>query len=101
MTTPIKLNKVINYPAGRKSKHNPDGLPPKYMDKELLARMKSLHGKPNCTREKRALVKQFNPLHYTFGNVRPIWKSWLTYAQNMELLEPNEDNQAIPQTEPA
>jgi hypothetical protein len=87
MSTPIKLNKTLNYPAGRRSKHNPNGLPPKYLDKELLARFVKLHGEPNVTRNKRALVKEFNPLHYTFGEVRPVWKTWHTYAWNMGLLE--------------
>jgi len=55
----------------------------------MLQEFKKYEGKPNPSRNKRALVKQSNPFHYTFGNARPVWKSWLTYAQNMELLEPD------------
>lgn len=87
MSTPIKLKKLINYPTGRKSKNHPNGIPLKYADKELLQRFKSMHGEPNLTRNKRALIKEFNPLHFTFGDVRPVWKTWQTYAQNMGLLE--------------
>lgn len=78
----------ISYPAGRKSKFNPDGtaVPPKYADKEILARMKTLKGQPNPARTKRAIIKEFNPLHFVFGNVRPVWKTYESYAQNMGLL---------------
>ena len=48
-------------------------------------------GKPNATRNKRALVKQANPFHYSFGNIRPVWKTWHTYAWNMGLLEDAND----------
>lgn len=44
-------------------------------------------GQPNVTRDKRALIKEFNPLHFAFGDVRPVWKTYQTYAQNMGLLE--------------
>lgn len=44
-------------------------------------------GKPNAKRNKRALIKEFNPLHFAFGDVRPVWKTWQSYAQNMQLLE--------------
>lgn len=86
----------ISYPTVRKSKLNPDGnkIPPKYADKELLSRMKLLQGQPNVTRDKRALIKEFNPLHFTLGEVRPVWKTYQTYAQNMGLLE-DEDNQTL------
>lgn len=79
----------ISYPAGRKSKFNPNGLavPAKYAEKELLARFKEFHGEPNPTRRKRALIAKFNPLHFAFGNTLPIWKTYQTYAQNMGLLE--------------
>lgn len=87
MTTPIKLKKVINYPTGRKSKNHPNGIPLKYADKELLSRFKSMAGQPNVTRDKRALIKEFNPLHFAFGNTLPVWKTYQTYAQNMGLLE--------------
>ena len=78
----------ISYPAGRKSKFNPNGtaVPPKYADKEILARMKTLKGQPNMTREKRAIIKEFNPLHFIFGDVRPVWKTYENYATNMGLL---------------
>lgn len=87
MSTPIKLKKLINYPTGRKSKNHPNGIPLKYADKELLQRFKYMQGEPNMTRQKRSLIKEFNPLHFTFGDVRPVWKTWQTYAQNMGLLE--------------
>ena len=80
----------ISYPLGRKSKLHPEGVPNKYADKELLLRMKTLNGQPKVTRDKRALIKEFNPLHFALGDVRPVWKTWQTYAQNMGLLE-NED----------
>lgn len=64
--------------------------PNKYADKELLQRMKALNGQPNVTRDKRALIKEFNPLHFALGEVRPVWKTYQSYAQNMGLLE-NED----------
>jgi len=88
---------MINYPTGRKSKLHPNGIPLKYAEKELLSRFKLMAGQPNVTRDKRALIKEFNPLHFAFGDVRPVWKTYQTYAQNMGLLE-DEDNQAIPQT---
>ena len=56
---------------------------------QMLQEFKKYTGKPNPNRNKRALVKQSNPHHFIFGNTRPIWKSWLTYAQNMELIQPN------------
>jgi len=55
-------------------------------DNSITKEFEKYKGKPNPTREKRALVKQSNPFHYTFGNIRPVWKTYLTYAQNMELL---------------
>lgn len=97
MPTPVKLKKMINYPTGRKSKLHPNGIPLKYAEKELLSRFKLMAGQPNVTRDKRALIKEFNPLHFAFGNTLPVWKTYQTYAQNMGLLE-DEDNQAIPQT---
>ena len=87
MTTPVKLKKVINYPTGRKSKNHPEGIPLKYADRELLSRMKLLQGQPSMTRDKRALIKEFNPLHFSFGDVRPVWKTWQSYATNMGILE--------------
>ena len=80
----------ISYPLGRKSKLHPEGVPNKYADKELLLRMKALNGEPNMTRQKRSLIKEFNPLHFALGEVRPVWKTYQSYAQNMGLLE-NED----------
>lgn len=79
----------INYPTVRKSKLNPDGnkAPAKYADKELLARFREMAGQPSVTRNKRALITKFNPLHFAFGNTLPIWKTYQTYAQNMGLLE--------------
>lgn len=98
MTTPVKLKKIINYPTGRRSKNHPNGIPLKYADKEIMMRMKQLQGTPNKTREQRAIVKEFNPFHYTFGNVRPVWKTWENYATNMELIHgglyENEEAQA-------
>ena len=87
MSTPVKLKKMINYPTGRKSKLHPNGIPLKYADKELLSRFKSMAGQPNMTRDKRALIAEFNPLHFAFGNTLPVWKTYQTYAQNMGLLE--------------
>lgn len=80
----------ISYPLGRKSKLHPEGVPNKYADKELLLRMKALNPQDNLLDEKRSLIKEFNPLHFALGEVRPVWKTWQTYAQNMGLLE-NED----------
>lgn len=48
-------------------------------------------GKPNPKRNKRSVVKRSNPFHYTFGDTRPVWKTYLTYAQNMGLLENQDD----------
>lgn len=92
MTTPVKLNKVINYPTGRKSKNFPNGIPLKYAEKELLSRFKSMAGQPNVTRDKRALIAKFNPLHFAFGNTLPVWKAYQTYAQNMGLLTDEDTN---------
>ena len=79
----------IKYPTVRKSKLNPEGnkAPAKDADRELLARFKAMAGQPNVTRDKRALIKEFNPLHFSFGNVRPVWKTWQSYATNMGILE--------------
>ena len=52
----------------------------------LLQELKKYEGFPNKTREQRKEVRKYNPLHYSFGNVRPVWKTWETYAQNMELI---------------
>jgi hypothetical protein len=87
VTTPVKLKKLINYPTGRKSKLHPNGIPLKYADKELLSRFKEMAGQPSVTRNKRALIAKFNPLHFAFGNTLPVWKTYQTYAQNMGLLE--------------
>lgn len=78
----------ISYPAGRKSKFNPDGskAPAKYADKEILARMKLIKNEDNIKRKKRAIIKEFNPLHFIFGEVRPVWKTYENYATNMGLL---------------
>jgi len=56
-------------------------------DNSITKEFAKYAGKPNATRNKRALVKSSNPLHYTFGDVRPVWKTWQSYAQNMQLLE--------------
>lgn len=56
------------------------------IDNSIAKEFAKYTGKPNSTRNKRALVKATNPFHYSFGNVRPVWKTYLTYAQNMELL---------------
>ena len=82
----IKGTKLA-YPTGRRSKLHPDGVPNKYAEKELLARFKTFQGQPNVTRNKRALIKEFSPLHFSFGDTLPVWKTWQTYAQNMGLLE--------------
>lgn len=75
---------------------------PKLPQNPMLQEFKKYEGFPNKTREQRKLIRKSNPLYYTFGDVRPVWKSWMSYMQNMELLEPNyEDNQTLPQTEQA
>jgi len=56
-------------------------------DNTITKEFAKYNGKPNPTRNKRALVKQSNPFHYSLGEVRPVWKTWQTYAQNMGLLE--------------
>ena len=56
-------------------------------DNSITKEFAKYAGKPNATRNKRALVKSSNPHHYIFGDVRPVWKTWQTYAQNMQLLE--------------
>ena len=91
VSTPIKLKKLINYPTGRKSKLHPNGIPLKYSDKELLARFKLIKCEDNIKRKKRSLIKEFNPLHFAFGNTLPVWKTYQTYAQNMGLLEDTND----------
>lgn len=111
MTTSKHANKrelkgvAISYPAGRKSKNNPNGLPPAYLKHEIVKRMKECVGMPNKTREQRSIVKEFNPFHFIFGEVRPVWKTWKNYAENMELLHgglyEDEDYQDIPQAEQA
>ena len=60
-------------------------------DNSIIKEFAKYTGKPNATRNKRALVKQSNPHHYAFGDVRPVWKTYQTYALNMGLLE-DEDN---------
>ena len=37
---------------------------------EILSTMRSLNGKPNKTRDTRALIKRSNPLFYIFGEVQ-------------------------------
>lgn len=93
----IKGTKLA-YPVGRRSKLHPNGVPNKYADKELLMRFKAMAGQPNVTRDKRALIKEFNPLHFSLGETLPVWKTWQTYAQNMGLLE-DEDNQGLSQAQ--
>ena len=88
----IKGTKLA-YPVGRRSKLHPNGVPNKYAEKELLMRFKAMAGQPNVTRDKRALIKEFNPFHFSFGDVRPVWKTWQSYATNMGILE-NEDEKA-------
>lgn len=75
----------ISYPLGRKSKFNPDGskAPPKYANNELLQRFKHM----TTPDEKRQAIAEYCPLHFSFGDVRPVWKTYQTYAQNMGLLE--------------
>lgn len=71
-------------------------------DNTITKEFAKYNGLPNATRNKRNLVKQSNPFHYSFGNIRPVWKTWQTYAQNMQLLEVDyEDYQAIPKAEQA
>ena len=74
-------------------------------DNSITKEFAKYAGKPNATRNKRTEVKKANPFHYTFGNIRPVWKTYLTYAQNMELLHggmyEDEDNQVISEAEPA
>jgi hypothetical protein len=53
---------------------------------QMLQEFAKYHGKPNPTRRKRALIRKSNPFHYTFGNIRPVWKTWENYATNMELI---------------
>jgi hypothetical protein len=60
-------------------------------DNSIAKEFEKYKGKPNFTREKRALVKSSNPLHYAFGDVRPVWKTYQTYALNMGLLEDEQD----------
>lgn len=60
--------------------------PKALLKKELSQELKLCEGLPNKTREQRSLVKKTNPFHYSFGNVRPVWKTWLTYMENMELI---------------
>lgn len=97
MTTSKHTNKrqikgtSISYPSGRKSKYNPKGLPPAYLKHEIIRRMKDCIGMPNKTREQRAIIKEFNPHHFIFGEVRPVWKTWQNYATNMGLLEADYD----------
>ena len=55
-------------------------------DNTIIKEFAKYSGKPNATRNKRALVRSSNPHHYIFGDVRPVWKTWQTYAQNMDLL---------------
>ena len=61
-------------------------------DNSITKEFAKYAGKPNATRNKRALVKSSNPFHYSFGNIRPVWKTWQTYAQNMQLLEADYEN---------
>lgn len=61
-------------------------------DNSITKEFAKYAGKPNATRNKRALVKSSNPHHYIFGDVRPVWKTWQTYAQNMQLLEADYEN---------
>jgi len=60
-------------------------------DNSITTRFAKYNGKPNPTRNKRAEVKKSNPFHYSLGEVRPVWKTWLTYAQNMGLIEVDYD----------
>jgi len=54
------------YPAVRKSSYKP---PPKRyeLDQHITTEFKKYAGQPNAARDKRTLVKKFNPLHYIFG----------------------------------
>jgi hypothetical protein len=61
-------------------------------DNSITKEFAKYAGKPNSTRNKRALVKSSNPHHYAFGDVRPVWKTWQSYAQNMQLLEADYEN---------
>lgn len=68
-------------------KYAPKLRPHTYNPRELLANIKLLP----LVDAKREEITKSNPLHYTFGEVRPVWKSWHTYAWNMGLLESQDD----------
>jgi hypothetical protein len=68
-------------------KYAPKLRPTTYNPRELLANIALLP----VAQDKREEVSKANPFHYSFGNVRPIWKTYQTYAQNMGLIEPTYD----------
>jgi len=64
------------------------------LDNNIANELKKYQGQPSKSRKKRALISKSSPHHFIFGNTLPVWKTWQTYAQNMGLLEAN-DNEAI------
>lgn len=66
------------------------------LDNSISFELVKYHGQPSKSRRQRALVSKSNPHHFIFGSTLPVWKTWQTYAQNMGLLE-DEDNQTLSQ----
>ena len=57
------------------------------LDNSISFELKKYKGQPSKSRKQRALVSKSSPHHFIFGNTLPVWKTWQTYAQNMGLLE--------------
>ena len=64
------------------------------LENNITHEFKKYDGQPNKSRYKRSLVSKSSPHHLIFGSNLPVWKTYETYAQNMGLLE-DEDNQTL------
>lgn len=81
MSPLIALNTEVR--ANMVRKYAPKLRPTTYNPRELLANIKLLP----LVEAKREEIAKSNPLHYSFGDTRPVWKTWQSYATNMGLLE--------------
>jgi hypothetical protein len=61
------------------------------LDNNIANELKKYQGQPSMSRKKRALISKSSPHHLIFGNNLPVWKTYQTYAQNMGLLEADEN----------
>jgi hypothetical protein len=75
-----------------RGKRGPDpSKSPFKLDTNIANELKKYNGQPNKSRQQRSLVSKSSPHHFIFGTTLPVWKTYQTYAQNMGLLEGNDN----------